>query len=231
MTALLTISKLIVRFGAIEAVRGFDLTLARGTSTAIVGTNGAGKSTTLLALAGALPRAAQCSGTITLAENASVSMVPERGKIFPVLTVAENLTAANRQRARGRVGIADVYEWFPRLAERRTSLAGNLSGGEQQMLAIGMALLGSPVLLLLDEPTLGLAVPIIERMCDTLGRLRKELDLTVLCAEAEVQWLDRLAENTVVISRGKVVETLSGNLAIQKDRLRDLALGLTEPAV
>ena len=227
---LLTVTNLIVRFGAIEAVRGFDLTLQRGTSTAILGTNGAGKSTTLLALAGALPRAAQWSGTVTVADKASVSMVPERDKIFPVLTVAENLTAANRQRGHGRVGIADVYEWFPRLAERRTSLAGNLSGGEQQMLAVGMALLGSPVLLLLDEPTLGLAVPIIERMCDTLARLRKELNLTVLCAEAEVHWLDRLAEDAVVLSRGKIVERLSGNLAARKDYVRDLALGLTEGA-
>ena len=230
MTALLTVCDLRIRFGPIEAVRGFDLTLARGTSTAIIGTNGAGKSTTLLALAGTLPRTAQWNGTITLADRAAVSMVPERDKIFPVLTVSENLTAANRQRARGRVGIADVYEWFPRLAERRTSLAGNLSGGEQQMLAVGMALLGSPVLLLLDEPTLGLAVPIIERMCDTLARLRKELDLTVLCAEAEVQWLDRLAENAVVLSRGKVVAKLSGDLAARKDSIRDLALGLTESA-
>ncbi len=226
MTTLLAIQDLRVSFGAIHAVRGISLVIETGSATAIVGTNGAGKSSTLLALAGALPSSARWSGAIEVFANAKISMVPERDKIFSLLTVTENLIAADRERSHGRVGIDDVYGWFPRLAERRASLGGNLSGGEQQMLAIGMALLGSPALLLLDEPTLGLAVPIIEQLCETLARLRKELNLTVLCAEAEVHWLDKFAESAVVLARGNIVESLSGDLAAHKERVRNLALGL-----
>jgi branched-chain amino acid transport system ATP-binding protein len=226
MTTLLTVRDLRVSFGAIHAVRGIDLTIEAGRAAAIVGTNGAGKSSTLLALAGSVPASARSSGTIEVTGSTKISMVPERDKIFSLLTVAENMTAADRERSRGRVGIDDVYGWFPRLAERRASLGGNLSGGEQQMLAIGMALLGSPALLLLDEPTLGLAVPIIEQLCEMLARLRSDLNLTVLCAEADVHWVDKLAESAVVLVRGNIVETLFDDLAAQRSRVRDLALGL-----
>jgi len=222
---LLRVEGLEVTFRAVRAVSGIGFTLAPGSATALVGANGAGKSSTLLAIARALDASARIRGSIAVASGHAVSMVPERDKVFGLLTVAENLAAADRQRGRGRVHIDDIYGWFPRLAERRASLAGNLSGGEQQMLAIGMALAGSPSLLLFDEPTLGLAVPIIDRTCDTLVRLRRELNLTLLCAEAEAQWIDRFAERALVLVRGEIVATIDGDLGARKDEIRALSLG------
>ena len=230
MSPLLSVRGLEVSFKAVHAVRGISFDLEPGSATALVGTNGAGKSSTLLAIAGALESGATCRGRIELPQGHVVSMVPEREKVFTLLTVAENLTAADRKRGRGRVVVGDVYGWFPLIAERRSSLAGNLSGGEQQMLAIGMALLGSPSLLLFDEPTLGLAVPIIERTCEALARLRRELNLTVLCAEAEPQWVDHLAERALVIARGEIVATIDGDLAGRKDDMRNLSLDLSTGA-
>jgi branched-chain amino acid transport system ATP-binding protein len=230
MTDILGVRDLDVRFGPIHAVRGISFAIPAARATALVGTNGAGKSTTLLAVARALPASARMSGLVTLQAGCTPSMVPERDKIFGLLSVDENLIAADRQRARGHVRIADVLEWFPRLAERRQSLAGNLSGGEQQMLAIGMALLGSPSLLILDEPTLGLAVPIIERMCETLARLRKELDLTLLVAEAEPTWLPHLADDILVMTRGSIVERFSAAAGRSQDEIRSSILGLDAKA-
>jgi len=226
MTDLLAVRELDIRFGPIHAVRGISFSIPAARATALVGTNGAGKSTTLLAIANALPSSARMSGTIALSQGCAPSMVPERDKIFGLLSVSENLIAADRQRAKGHVRIDDVLNWFPRLAERRQSLAGNLSGGEQQMLAISMALLGLPSLLILDEPTLGLAVPIIERICETLGRLRKELDLTLLVAEAEPTWLPHLADDILVMTRGSIVETISGSAGKNQDHIRNSILGL-----
>lgn len=226
MSNLLSVRELDVRFGPIHAVRGVSFDVAPARATAIIGTNGAGKSTTLLAIADALPPSARRSGDVILAPGAGVSMVPEHEKIFSLLSVSENLTAADRHRSKGNVRTDDVLSWFPRLAERRQSLAGNLSGGEQQMLAIGMALLGSPSLLVLDEPTLGLAVPIIERMCDTLARLRKELSLTLLVAEAEPTWLPHLADQILVMTRGSIVETLTGSIEAKSEHIRKRLLGL-----
>ncbi|MBN9048581.1 MAG: ATP-binding cassette domain-containing protein [Rhizobiales bacterium] len=225
---MLTVENLSVSYRGIPAVRHINFSLAPGTATALIGANGAGKSSTLLAIARALDTSARMSGRIDVAAGHKVSMVPERNKIFALLTVAENLTAADRQRGRGRVRVDDVYHWFPRLAERRTSLAGNLSGGEQQMLAFGMALTGSPSLLLLDEPTLGLAVPIIERTCDTLAQLRRELDLTLLCAEADPQWIDRFAENALIMVRGAIAATFDTDLTSHRDEIRSLVLGLQD---
>jgi branched-chain amino acid transport system ATP-binding protein len=226
MTDLLGVRKLDVRFGPIHAVRGISFSIPAARATALVGTNGAGKSTTLLAVANALPSSARMSGVVALSPGCTPSMVPERDKIFSLLSVAENLIAADRRRAKGQVRIDDVLNWFPRLAERRQSLAGNLSGGEQQMLAIGMALLGSPSLLILDEPTLGLAVPIIERICETLVRLRKELDLTLLVAEAEPTWLPHLADQILIITRGSIVETIDSSAGKSQDQIRKSILGL-----
>lgn len=226
MTDLLGVRDLDVRYGPIHAVRGIKFEIPAARATALVGTNGAGKSTTLLAVANALPPSARMTGVVALSPGCSPSMVPERDKIFGLLSVSENLIAADRRRAKGYVRIDDVLGWFPRLAERRQSLAGNLSGGEQQMLAIGMALLGSPSLLILDEPTLGLAVPIIERICETLVRLRRELNLTLLVAEAEPTWLPHLADDILVMTRGSIVETISGTVGKSQDHIRNSILGL-----
>lgn len=229
-TSLLSVEKLDVCYGVVAAVRGVDFSLSHGTSTAIVGSNGAGKSTTLLSLVGCLPNTARQTGNILIdgkprprsVEASGLTIVPENGKVFTLLTVEENLRITGRRISRPTVTHEDVYTWFPRLAERRRTLAGNLSGGEQQMLAIGMALVGCPRLLILDEPTLGLAVPAIESMCEVLNQLRRDLSLTLLIAEADIRWLTRLADAAIVIDRGRIVAryaSISDNLSLVQKHL------------
>lgn len=217
------VKNLQVNFGVIEVIRDVSFSVARRKALAIVGDNGAGKSTILLALAGGLT-GARINGGI-LIENArrplsegvvsrryaGISIVPEREKVFSLLTVRENLRAASASDSSGKIRVDDVFGFFPALASRRNTLAGNLSGGEQQMLAIGMALLGNPRVLLLDEPTLGLSVPVIEKLCETLSAIRRNLELTLLVAESERQWIGKLADEAITLDRGKLVTFPRGN--------------------
>lgn len=225
---ILVIDDLVVSYGSQPAVRGAGLRVPRGRATALVGANGAGKTSTLLAIAGALPRSARVAGSIAFhprGGGGAISLIPEQDKVFALLTVDENMRLVARRR-RGGVGIDDAYAWFPRLAERRGSLAGNLSGGEQQMLALSMGLLGSPQLLLLDEPTLGLAVPIIEALCERLSHLRREIDVTLVVAEADATWVGEIADRAVVLDRGTVVAEVIGDLAAKRDSIQRMTLGL-----
>ncbi|MFP3907427.1 MAG: ABC transporter ATP-binding protein, partial [Acidimicrobiales bacterium] len=162
MSALLEVRGLDVRYGQVQAVRGIDFSVDEGTVLAVLGANGAGKTSTVRAIAGALRR----RGEVTFAGNpaplrawqcrrAGMAHVPEGRHVFANLTVAENLRLGGfGLRARD---LSPIFDLLPRLAERRRQVAGTLSGGEQQMLAIGRALVAEPRLLLLDEPTLGLA--------------------------------------------------------------------------
>ena len=211
------VESLTVRYGNLVAVRNVSFEVPAGGSLAIVGHNGAGKSSTLLAIANCLPSAGEATGALRVPDaNAPIALasarghkgraiVPEREKVFPLMSVQENLLAASRYRRGDRIRIDDIYGYFPRLAERRQTLAGNLSGGEQQMLAIGSALLGTPKLVLVDEPTLGLAVPVIEMICAKLAELRKQLGLTLVVAVAETAWIADLAESAVVLDAGELV--------------------------
>ncbi|MFG1431150.1 ATP-binding cassette domain-containing protein [Xanthobacter sp. V2C-8] len=239
MSTGLLLGRLEVAYGLRPAVRGLDLKVEAGESVALVGANGAGKTTTLLALSGALRSGARISGTqhfegrlfpwgdVRARLAAGISLVPEREKVFPLLTVRENLRIG-AARARGdRVRLDDVLSWFPRLGERRETLAGNLSGGEQQMLALGVSLLGTPRLILLDEPTLGLAVPIIEDFCASLRRLRAELGLSALVAESDSNWLPHLADRAVVIDRGRPVADFARLDEGDLDAIHDVMLGLS----
>lgn len=203
-SAALTANALTVRYGLIQAVRGIDLQVPSGKAVALVGHNGAGKSSVLSAIGGCLPHGARQQGKIVAAGR--VALVPEREKVFRLLSTEDNLKVAQRgQRAGQGITRDDIYAYFPSLALRRRSLAGNLSGGEQQMLAIGMALLEQPSLLLLDEPTLGLSVPVIEGLCQKLATLRDALHLSILVAESDATWVPWLAEHAVVLDRGEVV--------------------------
>ena len=121
-----------------------------------------------------------------------------------------------------------IFEWFPRLGERRSTLAGNLSGGEQQMLGIAICLLASPDLLLLDEPTLGLAAPIIENLCESLARLRRDLGLTMIVAELDTRWLPRLVERAIVIDRGRLIGTFDRVAESNLGAIHDLLLGVAQ---
>ena len=207
----LEVTALSVRYGVKIAVEQVNFTVATGGALAIAGSNGAGKSSLLGALAGLVPVShgrvsvghEDLPAVVRARVRAGVRLVPEQGKIYPLMSVAENLAVANR--IPGDVGIDDTFAWFPRLKERRMTLAGNLSGGEQQMLGIAMAVLGSPRVLLLDEPTLGLSVPVIHDLAEKLRALRSSLALTLLVAESDAKWLPLFTDGVAVLDRGAIV--------------------------
>jgi branched-chain amino acid transport system ATP-binding protein len=216
--AMLQLRGLSVSYGGIRAVRGVDLNVARGELVCLIGANGAGKSTTLRAICGLVPTASgemlyegdSIVGTPSyrLARQGLV-MVPEGRGIFGQLTIEENLAMGGYVRRDGaelRRDTDRVFELFPRLAERRRQAAGTLSGGEQQMLAIGRAIIARPRLLLLDEPSMGLAPLMVERIFEVIRKISAE-GVTILLIEQNA----RLALE--VSTRGYVME--SGSLILE----------------
>jgi branched-chain amino acid transport system ATP-binding protein len=219
---MLTIADLDVRYGAIQAVRGISLAVAEGEIVALLGANGAGKSTTLKATVG-LVRAS--GGRIAFAGNEisgrdteeivarGMTLVPEGRQVFPSLTVAENLRLGAATRRDGREierNRREVLDLFPILAERSGQAAGTLSGGQQQQLAIARALMSSPKLLLLDEPSLGLAPQIVDDIFDLILRL-KARGLTVLLVEQDAVAALDIADRAYVMANGRIV--MSGSAA------------------
>ncbi|MFG1320581.1 ABC transporter ATP-binding protein [Xanthobacter autotrophicus] len=211
----LSLSNVHVYHGEICAVRGLELTCAEGAVTALLGRNGAGKTTTLSAIAGLLGTR---QGRIDLFGaplegrgpeaicRAGIGLVPQGRRIFPSLTVLEHLQIAYRapRHAAMRVfDIAGVEALFPRLRERRRQLAGSMSGGEQQMLAIARALATNPRVLLLDEPAEGLAPQIVAEVADAISAL-KAAGLSILLVEHNLPLALRLADTCVVLSSGEV---------------------------
>jgi branched-chain amino acid transport system ATP-binding protein len=208
-----------VRYGALTAVRGLSLRLDRGEIVGLIGPNGAGKSTTLHAVMGVVPVA---GGEIMLSgrplrgrpedvARSGVSLVPEGRHIFPALTVQENLRLGLASR-RSNEGVSDdiawVHELFPVVAEFRSRHAGSLSGGQQQQLAIARALVARPDVLLLDEPSLGLAPKIVKLLFETLARIR-ERGVTILLVEQRGLMTIELADRTHVISNAELRLTLT----------------------
>jgi branched-chain amino acid transport system ATP-binding protein len=212
---LLSIEGLTVSYGAVEAVRGIDLTVKRGEIVTLLGANGAGKSSTLNALVGLAPRKARrmlFAGNDLLGlppetiVRRGMTLVPEGRRVFSALTVDENLMLGGaKHTARGNAAAvkADMLELFPILAERLHQKAGSLSGGEQQMLAIARALMSSPDLLLLDEPSLGLAPQVVDRIFDLIGNLRGR-GLTILLVEQNVVQSLEIADRGYVLANGRV---------------------------
>ena len=214
MNALLEVAGLEVAYGASQVVFGVDLAMAEGEAATLLGRNGMGKTTTLRAICGLEPTRA---GRIRfLGEDlagwrpdrigrAGIALVPEGRQCFPNLTVDEHLVAffANRRGIAGPWTPARVYDLFPRLAERRKNLGNQLSGGEQQMLAIGRALVTNPRLLILDEATEGLAPLIRDEIWACLARLRGE-GQSVLIVDKYVEKLIALADHHTILERGRV---------------------------
>ena len=211
---MLSVSGLQVHYGVIEAVKGIDLTLVQGRITALLGANGAGKSTTLLTLSGLLRSSA---GSILfegieltrLSPHQIVELglvqVPEGREILTTLSVRENLLlGAYRRRDKIATDLENVLNLFPRLRERLTGAAGNLSGGEQQMLAIARALMSRPRLLLLDEPSMGLA-PLLVREIFKILRVLNEQGLTILLVEQNVRQALQVADFAYVMENGTIV--------------------------
>ena len=216
----LEVRKLGVRHGAVAAVRGLSLEARRSEIVGLIGPNGAGKSTTLHAIMGLVPAHAgeiRLRGVSTLGRapeivaRSGVALVPEGRRIFAGMTVEENLRLGLAGR-RSRAGIADdveaVYELFPVVRDFRRRQAGALSGGQQQQLAIARALVSQPDVLLLDEPSLGLAPGLVDVVFEALGAIR-ERGLTVLLVEQRAQRTVALADRTYLIANGELRLTLT----------------------
>ena len=239
MSELLRIEGLSAGYGEAVVLQGISLSLAEGKTLALLGRNGTGKTTLINTLAGATR---QHAGTVSLGgtalhklpshERAAVGIgwVPQERNIFKSLTVHENLTAVVRP---GRQGSAAppwtperVYEMFPRLAERKTNLGTQLSGGEQQMLAVGRALVLNPRLLLLDEPLEGLAPIIVEELLRAIRRITREEGLSAIIVEQHPQAVLAISDSAAVLDRGTVVHTGTAAELSAQPELLDRLLGV-----
>jgi branched-chain amino acid transport system ATP-binding protein len=227
---LLEAEDLRVRYGAVEAVHGVSFAVNAGEVTALIGANGAGKSSTLAAISGLVPTGGRIrfdghdisSLPPHAIVRAGVVQVPEGREILAQMTVEDNLLMGLRGRERSDLGSA--YERFPILRERRALLAGTLSGGEQQMLAIARALLARPRLLLLDEPSLGLAPLIVKRVFDTLADLKSQ-GVTMLLVEQNALRALRLADRAYVMELGRLVMHGTGQELLRDEGVARTYLG------
>ena len=216
MSVLLEVRDLHVAYGKVEAVLGVSLTVEDGRIVTVIGPNGAGKTTLLGAIMGLLPSRGDISFSGAPAVRTTVEqrvaqglcLVPERRELFAAMTVADNLQLGAFQRYRtGDKAIArtqdEVYQRFPRLAERRAQLAGTLSGGERQMLALGRALMAKPRLLMLDEPSLGLAPLIVKEIFNIIAAL-KATGVSILLVEQNARAALQVADHGYVLETGEV---------------------------
>ena len=239
MSELLRIEGLSAGYGEAVVLQGVSLALPEGDTLALLGRNGTGKTTLINTLAGATR---QHAGRVTLGgvalhklasherAAAGIGWVPQERNIFKSLTVHENLTAVARPARKGSTARQwtpeRVYEMFPRLAERKTNLGTQLSGGEQQMLAVGRALVLNPRLLLLDEPLEGLAPIIVEELLRAIRRITREEGLSAIIVEQHPQAILAISDRAAVLDRGTVVHTGSAaELSAQPDLL-DRLLGV-----
>jgi branched-chain amino acid transport system ATP-binding protein len=231
---LLEIRGLEVSYGGIRAVKGIDLEVAKGELVCLIGANGAGKSSTLRAIAGLVPAAGSIRfGDRDLAgipafrrARSGLIMVPEGRGVFSRLSVEENLAMGAYARSDSGVAAdrARVLELFPRLAERRAQIAGTLSGGEQQMLAIGRALMGRPTLLALDEPSMGLAPIAARRILEVIRDINRA-GVTVLLVEQNAQGALALAHRAYVMESGEIAISGEARALLADPRVREAYLG------
>jgi branched-chain amino acid transport system ATP-binding protein len=237
---ILSVENLDLFYGDAQALDRVTLSVAEGELVAIVGANGAGKSSLIRTIAGiekprggrirfrgnditGLPSHAIC--------NLGVGQVAEGRQIFPSLTVQENLemgALVPRARKQLRETIPQIYEMFPRLAERRDQIAGTMSGGEQQMLAIGRCLMGQPELIMFDEPSLGLAPAVVQELFKTIRALNQR-GLTVILVEQNVAVSLKLANRAYVLENGRIVMNGTGDALLHDDRVRQSYLGIEAP--
>jgi branched-chain amino acid transport system ATP-binding protein len=236
MSALLSVADLHVSYGKVEAVSGVSIEMQAGEIVTVIGPNGAGKSTLLAALMGLLPaqgeiryEGSDCSGLLTEERvRRGICLVPERRELFTEMTVTDNLMLGAYTRWRDRAAVegdlAEVYARFPRLSERRSQLAGTLSGGERQMLALGRALMTKPRLLLLDEPSLGLA-PLIVREIFRIVTALRELGVSILLVEQNARAALETADFGYVLETGAIVHSGKAADLIHDPRVVESYLG------
>ena len=227
------VTDLAVNYGYVRAVNGISFHVERGETVALLGGNGAGKTTTLRTIS-ALLRPAH--GAIEFEGQSLVGLsphhvvargivqVPEGRHIFPALTVMENLSVGGYQRKDNLSDdLATIFELFPLLKQRLNQPGGTLSGGEQQMLAIGRALVGRPKLLMLDEPSLGLAPIVVDRLFDQIQKIKA--NVTILLVEQNAQLALELADRAYVLQQGRVMREGTSNDLLNSDWLREAYLG------
>ncbi len=225
-------------YGKIQALKNIDMDVEKGEIITLIGANGAGKSTTLMTLCGIVPAA---HGTIELeGQNITnmppdriaalgISQVPEGRRIFPYLTVMENLdmgTFLRKDHAQIKQDYDHVFELFPILAERRHQPGGTLSGGEQQMLAISRAIMSKPKLLLLDEPSLGLAPIITSRIFDIIKKINRESKTTIFLVEQNANLALQVADRGYVMETGSITMTDTGANLLANEDVKKAYLGM-----
>jgi len=237
MSTLLRVDGIEVGYGDLTAVGDVSLEVREGEVVALIGANGAGKTTTLRAVSGLLPLRrgriefeGQRLDGLTSAQIVArgIAHVPEGRQLFPTMTVLENLELGARTRAaraRRAESLGGVFDLFPRLRERREQLAGTLSGGEQQMCAIGRGLMACPRLLMLDEPSLGLAPVMVKAIFDDLGRINAQ-GLTILLVEQNVLRSLQLAHRGYVLENGRVSRSGAGPELLASGHIKQAYLGL-----
>ena len=241
--ALLAVSNVETYYGPIMALRGVSFTVPAGAIVTILGANGAGKTTILKTVSGVMDPQ---KGSVTLegrpihgldpdrVARLGLSHVPEGREVFPFLSGRENLRMGAYAR-RGADGVAKdlemVTEYFPVLASRAEQRAGSLSGGEQQMLAIGRALMARPKVMLLDEPSLGLAPKLVKDIFDIIRRINRERGVTVLLVEQNANLALQTADHGYVLELGRIVMEDTCERLLQKDDIREFYLGLKESSV
>jgi len=235
--ALLEVRDLDLYYGDAQALAGVSLDVPEGEIVAIVGANGAGKTSLIRAIAGIeKPRTGRISFAgrdITGSDShrtcdLGIGQVAEGRQVFPSLSVAENLRVGGmlpRARAQAKRKLEEIYALFPRLAERHAQTAGTLSGGEQQMLAIGRCLMGNPSLIMFDEPSLGLAPTVVQEVLRTIRSLHAK-GLTILLVEQNVAVSLKLSQHAFVLENGRIALSGSGEALLKDDRVRQAYLGL-----
>ena len=233
--SMLSVENLQVYYGSIHAIKGISFEVNEGEIVTLIGANGAGKSTTLNTVAGLLkPK----SGSVTFEGNSlggvpvhkivgkGMALCPEGRRIFLQLTVRENLEmgAYSRPGSEVEASIEEIYQRFPRLKERYRQVAGTLSGGEQQMLAMGRALMSKPRLMMLDEPSMGLAPILVEQIFDIIKELN-EAGTTILLVEQNAQMALSVAHRGYVLETGRIVTSGTGEDLLEDDAVRRAYLG------
>ena len=234
--SMLKVKDLKVNYGGIEALKGISFNVDQGEIVTLIGANGAGKSTTLRAISGLVKTASGAinfMGRDIIPFNAQqvvaegIALVPEGRRVFENLTVMENLKIGaylRKDKDEIESGIEDIYQRFPRLKEREWQLAGTLSGGEQQMLAVGRAMMARPKLLMMDEPSLGLA-PLVVRDIFAIIRELKSEGITILLIEQNANAALRCADQAYVLETGRITMSGTGAQLLADQRVRDAYLG------
>lgn len=233
--SMLKVVDLNVRYGSIHAIKGIDFEVNEGEIVTLIGANGAGKSTTLNTVAGLLkPSSGSISfmGEPLVGKSAhsivgkGMSLCPEGRRVFLQMTVEENLQmgAYTRPAAEINDSIEKVYELFPRLKERYKQISGTLSGGEQQMLAMGRSLMSKPKLMMLDEPSMGLAPILVQQIFDIIKNMNEQ-GTTILLVEQNAQMALSIANRAYVLETGKIVTTGTGEELLNNDAVKKAYLG------